>query len=198
MFRLSMVLTLTAGAVILAGCDSKPSSPPGKAESAETKASAPATGSDPLASALSAAPASIAKDAAVIVMNPDGTMKSLRAGTNGFTCMPDNSATPGPDPMCMDGNAMKWAEAWIGRKTPPMDNVGLMYMLTGGTDASNTDPYGTKPADGSDWVKTGPHVMVVGSESLNRQYPGGETPDTTKPYVMFGGSPYAHVMIPIG
>ena len=197
----SMILMMTASLVSLSACDKKEAAPAATADSTvdanatTTPAAAP---SDPVQNALAAAPASIGADAKVIAMNPDGTMKVLRDGNNGWTCMPDNSATPGPDPMCMDGNAMKWAEAWIGRKTPPMDNVGLMYMLTGGTDASNTDPYGTKPADGSDWVKTGPHVMVVGSESLNRQYPGGETPDTTKPYVMFGGSPYAHVMIPIG
>ena len=32
-------------------------------------------------------------------------MRTLRKGSNGFTCMPDNPVTPGPDPMCMDANA---------------------------------------------------------------------------------------------
>ena len=98
--------------------------------------------------------------------------------------------------MCMDANAMKWAEAWMTKKTPPADNVGLMYMLAGGSDASNIDPYGEKPADGK-WVETGPHVMVVGSDSLNKIYPATANPDTSKPYVMFGGTPYAHVMMPV-
>ena len=35
------------------------------------------------------------------------------------------------------------------------------------TDASNTDPYGQKPPEGKDWVKTGPHVMVVGGAPLD-------------------------------
>src|SRR5438132_12537648 len=38
-----------------------------------------------------------------------------------------------------------------------------MYMLAGGTDASNTDPYATKPPATNYWIKTGPHVMVVGA-----------------------------------
>ena len=96
----------------------------------------------------------------------------------------------------MHVNALKWAAAWMAHKDPPADNVGLMYMLSGGSDASNTDPWGEKPADGK-WVETGPHVMVVGSDSLNKLYPATASPDTSKPYVMFGGTPYAHMMIPV-
>ena len=167
------------------------------AESPAADSMAPAS-SDPIASAMSAAPKSIATDAMVIMANADGSMKTLREGKNGWTCMPDNPATPGHDPMCMDANAMKWAEAWMSHKDPPADNVGLMYMLVGGSDASNMDPWGTKPAEGQKWVETGPHVMVVGSGSLNSLYPSGPKPDTSKPYVMFGGTPYAHLMVPIG
>ena len=191
----SRFLVLLAATSALAACNPTPTAPAANNETtADTAKAAP---SDPIESALRALPAGLAKDAAVVAANPDGTMTMLRAGTNGFTCMGDNPNTPGQDPMCMDANAMKWAEAWIGHKPPPADNVGLMYMLAGGSDASNTDPYGTKPADGGKWVETGPHVMVVGAESLNKLYPSGGNPDTTKPYVMFGGTPYAHVMMPI-
>jgi hypothetical protein len=139
----------------------------------------------------------IASDASVITVDAAGKMTSLRKGTNGWTCMPDNPQTPGKDPMCMDANALKWAEAWMGHKPPPPNNVGLMYMLQGGSDASNVDPWGAKPADGK-WIETGPHVMIVGADSLNKLYPSDANPDTSKPYVMFGGTPYAHMMIPIG
>lgn len=192
------LLLLGGSALALSSCSQKPRESAEANARVATPAAAPAASSDPVKVALSAAPASIARDAAVMAPAPDGSMKQLRAGSNGFTCMPDNPETPGPDPMCADANAMKWAAAWIGHKPPPADNVGLMYMLAGGTDASNTDPYGKKPAPGADWVKTGPHVMVVGSPSLNKIYPAGDKPDTSKPYVMFGGTPYAHVMIPTG
>ena len=88
-------------------------------------------------SAESAAPAAVGGGATIVAMNADGTIRVLRSGSNGFTCMPDNPATPGPDPMCMDANAQRWVEAWVGHKPPPEDNVGLMYMLGGGTDASD-------------------------------------------------------------
>ena len=194
-----ITLAATASVLMLAACTEKPVADAAKTDTAaKANAAAPAHPSDPVESALAAAPASLASGAKVIAMGADKSMKVLREGKNGWTCMPDNLATPGPDPMCMDANAMKWAEAWIGHKPPPADNVGLSYMLAGGTDASNTDPYGLKPADGGKWIETGPHLMIVGSETLNKQYPGGDNPDTTQPYVMFGGTPYAHVMIPIG
>ena len=149
-------------------------------------------------SAMQAAPRKVSTGAAIVVMNADGTMRTLREGTNGFTCMPDNPATPGPDPMCMDKAAMEWAGAWIGHKEPPAGKVGFMYMLAGGTDASNTDPYATKPTAENHWVKTGPHVMIVGADaSFYEMYPKGSDPDTSVPYVMWAGTPYQHLMIPV-
>ena len=100
-------------------------------------------------------------------------MRTLREGTNGFWCMPDNPASPGPDPMCGDANAMEWAMAWIGKKEPPEGKVGFMYMLAGGTDGSNTDPYATEPAAGNNWVETGPHVMIVNAMDVMQGYPTG-------------------------
>src|SRR3970040_1624750 len=66
-----------------------------------------------IASAMSAAPAKVSKGATIVAMEADGKMRTLRKGTNGFTCMPDNPATPGPDPMCMDKNSMEWVGAWV-------------------------------------------------------------------------------------
>jgi hypothetical protein len=147
-------------------------------------------------SAMSAAPAAVAKSATIVAMGADGKMRTLRQGTNGFTCMPDSPTTPGPDPMCMDANALAWGMAWMQHKPPPQ-KVGVMYMLAGGTDASNTDPYATKPSVENHWVKTGPHVMVVGDPAMLSQYPASPDPDTTQPYVMWAGTPYAHLMMPV-
>ncbi len=149
-------------------------------------------------SAMSAAPPNLAKQATIVVMEADGTMRTLLNGTNGYTCMPDNPATPGPDPMCMDQNALEWAMAWIEHKIPPANKVGFMYMLAGGTDASNTDPYATKPEAGNHWIHTGPHVMVVGADAgFYGLYPKSPDPDTSQPYAMWAGTPYEHLMAPV-
>ena len=149
-------------------------------------------------SALSAAPRAVGARAAVVTMNADGSMRSLRAGSNGFTCMPDNPTTPGPDPMCMDAAALEWAHAWMSHKEPMVGKIGFMYMLAGGTDASNTDPYAQQPSANNHWVKTGPHVMIVGAEpAFYDMYPKDADPDTAVPYVMWAGTPYQHLMIPV-
>ena len=170
---------------------------------AETAKKQPAAAKAPsdaqlIASAQRAAPAKVSKDATIVAMDADGKMRTLRQGTNGFTCMADSPATPGPDPMCMDKNAFAWAGAWMAHKDPPQGKVGFMYMLEGGTDASNTDPFATKPSASNHWVKTGPHIMVVGADaSFYDSYPKSPDPDTSQPYVMWAGTPYQHLMAPV-
>ncbi|MDP9010650.1 MAG: hypothetical protein M3N91_18420 [Pseudomonadota bacterium] len=151
-----------------------------------------------IASAMKAAPKKVAEKATIVTPDPKGGMRTLRKGTNGFTCMPDNPETPGPDPMCWDKNAGEWLDAYLGHKTPPAGKVGLMYMVAGGTDASNTDPYAAKPTTANHWIKTGPHIMIVGADaSFYDTYPKSADPDTKSPYVMWAGTPYQHLMAPI-
>ena len=188
---------MLGGVLITASC-MKESDASKDANAARTEATSSSDAKDPVASAESAAPASIAHNASVVNVGTDGTMTTLRKGSNGWTCMPDSPATPGPDPMCFDQNASNWVAAWVGHKPPPPDTVGLMYMLEGGTDASNTDPYADGSKKDTRWVTTGPHVMVTGPRVKGLPgYATGAAPDTSKPYVMFGGTPYEHLMIPV-
>ncbi len=151
-----------------------------------------------IASAMAAAPPAIGKAATVVVMGADGKMRTVRTGTNPFTCMPDNPETPGPDAMCWDKNSDGWMQAYMAHGTPPAGKVGLMYMLAGGTDASNTDPYATKPTAKNHWIRTGPHIMLVGADdAFYAQYPKNADPDTTVPYVMWAGTPLHHLMAPV-
>jgi hypothetical protein len=192
-----MRMHYVAAALLAAGSGSVLITPARAAEPAKAPAKAAPTAAQMMASAMSAAPAKVGKDATLMSMGADGAMNTLRKGTNAFTCMPDNPETPGPDPMCMDANAMAWVHAYIGHQPPPAGKVGFMYMLAGGTDASNTDPYATKPDATNHWVKTGPHVMIVGADaSFYDGYPKNAEPDTSAPYVMWAGTPYQHLMAP--
>jgi len=172
-----------------------PSQPAAKPAAA---AKATPTDAELIASAESAAPPSVGKKATVVAMDADGKMRTVRKGTNNFTCMPDNPATPGPDPMCMDPAAMDWVHAYVSHTTPTPGKIGFMYMLAGGTDASNTDPYAAKPTATNHWIQTGPHVMIVGADpSFYDLYPKSADPDTSVPYVMWAGTPYQHLMAPV-
>ena len=151
-----------------------------------------------IGSAMRAAPPKVAEGATIVAVEPGGRMRTLREGRNGFTCMPDNPATPGPDPMCMDKAAMEWVNAWMARKPPVAGRIGFMYMLEGGTDASNTDPFAQRPIATNHWLNTGPNVMVVGADAaFYDQYPRSANPDTAQPYIMWPGTPWQHLMIPV-
>jgi hypothetical protein len=162
------------------------------------KAAKPKTDAELIASAMSAAPLSVAKDATIVAVGSDGKLRTLRQGQGAFTCVPDDPNTPGIDPMCLDRNGFEWLKALLAHEKPPEGKVWLAYMLKGGSDASNDDPFASEPTAGKKWVQTGPHVMIGGPgiTKMLDSYPT-TADDTRKPYVMFGGTPYEHIMMPV-
>ncbi len=158
---------------------------------------APARAADAkmIANARSAGPNEISRDATIVAMDGD-KLRVLFKGSGAFTCVPDDPGSPGNDPMCLDRNAMEWLNAWMEHRDAPKGKLGLVYMLQGGSDASNSDPFATTPPAGQKWVTTGPHVMVVGMAGSLGDLP--KTPDNPKkPFIMWGGSSYEHIMMPV-
>ena len=148
-----------------------------------------------IASAMSAAPKQVTAHATIAEIGANGKVATLRAGTNGWTCFPDDANTPTSDPICADKMWMQWFEAWMAKKPPMIKQVGIAYMLMGASDASNTDPFAMKPAAGSDWVVTPAHTMVIVPDPKQLDsYPSD--PKSGGPFVMFKGTPYAHLMVP--
>ncbi|HKF02136.1 MAG TPA: hypothetical protein VKB49_07465 [Candidatus Sulfotelmatobacter sp.] len=144
-----------------------------------------------IAQALSAAPKSIAKGAAVVRMDESGKMATLRAGKNGFSCMVVSG-----NKMCADANSMAFFDAWMKHQAPP-EKLGLTYMLAGDDGASNTDPYATAKSADNHWVVTGPHVMIVGPAAKSLGLASAADADSSSPYMMWAGTPYEHAMIPV-
>jgi len=66
---------------------------------------------DLIASAVAGGPAAVTADAVVYGFAADGSMTTLREGSNGWWCLPDDPSTPTHDPMCGDENAMDWLMA---------------------------------------------------------------------------------------
>jgi len=145
-----------------------------------------------IARAVSAAPAAVSGKATV--MDSDGTM--LRKGSNGWTCMPD--MMPGDKaPMCNDALWVKLLKA-VGDKAPFKANgIGISYMLQGdvGAGVSNSDPYHPDPKNAEDYTETGPHLMIVVPKDMLKGIT--DDPSTGGPYVMWGDTPYAHIMVPV-
>jgi hypothetical protein len=153
---------------------------------------------DYMRQALAAGPEAVARNASVARPNHDGTMRVLRGGTNGFTCL-----IMGTDRMCADRNAMQFIHAIMSHQ-PPLNQLGIAYMLggdagpsgeTGG--ASNVDPAATGKTPNNHWVITGPHIMLFGPPSKTLGYTEATDPDSTLPYMMWANTPYEHAMVPV-
>jgi hypothetical protein len=145
-----------------------------------------------IARAMQAAPESISKSATIV--EADGTV--LRSGSNGWHCHP--TAGPGSDhPMCNDGVWMRFMTA-IGDKVDfKTDRLGISYMLAGDDAVNNADPFDTKPDPGEVWVQEGPHLMVLVPDA--KMLEGlSDDPKSGGPYVMWKGTTYAHIMVPVG
>ena len=69
-------------------------------------------------------------------------------------------------------------------------------MLAGDEGASNIDPFASGPTQDNEWVVEGPHMMLIAPDlsmlaGMTRDFSLGG------PYVMWDGTPYAHVMVPV-
>ena len=153
---------------------------------------------DKIANALKAAPEEITRNAAVKDWpSKEGEgLTSLRDGTNGWTCLPDDPATPGNDPMCADSTFFGAMVAFFSGQTSKPTRVGYAYMLTSDAEGSNTDPMAEHASPTNQWHHVGAHVMVLYPDA--KLLEGVPTkPSAFGPYVMFPGTPIAHVMLPV-
>lgn len=143
--------------------------------------------------ATSAGPADITKDATIAVMNDDMKgMRELRKGTNNWVCM-----AMGTDSMCIDKEWQSWAQAWLSHTKPTaVKGIGVAYMLAGDHGASNTDPYAMEEKPDNNWIVSPAHVMILSPDTkLLDSLP--TDPHTGGPWVMWKGTDYAHIMVPV-
>jgi hypothetical protein len=140
-----------------------------------------------------AAPDEVVKSATIMNMTADGRMKTIQTGSGVWTCMEANGV-----PMCADQAGMAWAKAKKA-KGPEPQKLGFIYMLKGDNGVSNTDPFATEQTTDNYWIKTGPHVMIVGAEAkgMMQAYPRGPKGDLEKPYVMWPGTAFEHLMLQV-
>jgi hypothetical protein len=155
-----------------------------------------------IANAMSAAPAAIAKNATIMDWpeKEGGQPRELRKGTNDWVCFPNSPSEFGSaskeDPMCLDKQWQAWGEAWMSKAQPKVTGTGIGYMLKGDKGASNTDPFATGPTATNEWVVAPPHIMVLYADL--KMLDGFPTdPKSGGPWVMWKGTPYAHLMVPV-
>lgn len=143
--------------------------------------------------ARSAAPSMVSADATVMYRG-----EVLAEGSNGWVCLPETMPDDG-SPMCNDAVWMEMMQA-VGTKAPyEASQMGFSYMLQGDGEkggVSNSDPYHADHMNADDFIREGPHLMLIVPGDLADSIT--DNPDAGGPYVMWKGTPYAHIMVPIG
>ena len=197
------ILSLTAGVLLAAAplLAQQPATPAPAAK--KPMMAAPKTGmtdAQKIAGAERAAPRSISAHATIVEMGAtmDAPMKELRKGTNDWVCITSmtNAANGKSDPMCMDKSWQDWAQAYMAHRPPNVSGSGVAYMLMGDLGASNTDPYAEKETADNHWVVSPAHIMMLYADP--KALDGyTDDPHSGGPWVMWKGTPYAHLMVPV-
>ena len=145
-----------------------------------------------IAHSESAAPGYISREATIMLS--DGTV--LREGSNGWTCLPDTMSGDGA-PICNDATWMELLGAVGSKSDFKASRIGISYMLQGdrGAGVSNSDPYHPDHKNANDHVETGPHLMIVVPPELMEGI--SDDPSMGGPWIMWGDTPYAHIMVPL-
>ncbi len=142
-----------------------------------------------IASAESAGPASVTANATIKAA--DGTV--LREGSNSYTCYPQQETI---GPMCNEPIWDALISAMLNKEKFEPKRFSVSYMLAGEGTAigvSNSDPYATDPKEADDWVKEGPHLMIIVPDRAMLKDLSRDPNDPV--YVMWGDTPYAHIMV---
>ncbi|MEO2084919.1 MAG: hypothetical protein ABGW65_05280 [Marinoscillum sp.] len=207
------ILLLTCTLLFIISCNvetgsSEGSSAPVNAVNESGEPSGPHTSSEWQIWAYSTtAPDYIANEATIVDVN----MNVLREGTNGWTCLPANprgmsdseNGWKNPHeamPACVDGQSMLWMQGYMSGTKPgeKMTTDGFAWMLHGDMGEDNSTPMVLNEEDSKPghWIESGPHLMRMPKDPSSLD---GITSDFNSgaPYVMFAGTDYAHLMIPV-
>ena len=114
-----------------------------------------------IARAMLSGPREINKDAIVAEMASDGTLIILRQGTNDWVCFPGDENEIGNIPMCADPMGLQWMMDIRAKKPKPTNTApGLIYMLCGATQHSNTRSVRQNKSSYPDWSSLDDHLAL--------------------------------------
>jgi hypothetical protein len=129
-----------------------------------------------IASAMQAGPKFVTQNATVVdwPSSPGGEFRVLRAGPNGWTCLPGLPGSAHDEPGCFDQVFLLFIKDSIAGRTPNVQRVGISYMYGGFWVPNKSHGMGS-----DDEFHVGPHIMIIGldqkiMQTLNHDGSNGE------------------------
>jgi hypothetical protein len=129
-----------------------------------------------MVSAMQAGPKFVTQNATVLdwPSSPGGEFRVLRAGTNGWTCLPGRPNAAHEEPGCFDQAFLQFIKDSVAGRTPNVLSVGISYMYGGFWVPNKSQAMGS----GNEF-HVGPHIMIIGLDqkimkTLNHDGSNGE------------------------
>ena len=136
----------------------------------------PKSDAEKIASAVQAGPKFVTQNATVLdyPTSPGGEYRVLRAGTNGWTCLPGFPQGPHDEPGCFDQVFLQFIKDSMAGRTPDVQRIGISYMYGGKWVPNKLHAMGS----GAEF-HVGPHIMIIGldqktMQTLNQDASNGE------------------------
>jgi hypothetical protein len=119
-----------------------------------------------IASALEAGPEFVTRKATVLdyPTSPSGEFRVLRAGTNGWTCLPGLPEGAHEESGCFDQVFLQFIKDSIASRTPDVQSIGISYMYGGKWVPNESHAMGS----GKEF-HVGPHIMIIGLDQKMMQ-----------------------------
>src|ERR1700676_1286959 len=143
----------------------------------------PKSDAEKIASALQAGPKFVTQNATVLdyPTSPGSEFRILRAGTNGWTCLPGLPQGAHDEPGCFDQAFLQFVKDSTAGRTPNVQNVGISYMYGGKWVPNSSHALGS-----SKEFHVGPHIMIIGLDqktmrTLNLDASNGEPYVNSRP-----------------
>jgi hypothetical protein len=150
-----------------------------------------------IARAIAAGPRHVTDSARIVGIDALGKRIVLREGSNGFTCQPGNPNVLGRPASCSNEAARQWSADLAAHNSKPTNaEPGIIYMLAAATErnvSSPSDKTNSPITIGPQWIIIWPFDQKTSGLS--------KTPKDTGAYIMWAGTPYAHLHImgnPVG
>ncbi len=197
------IVRLAMVALIAMGCSEAQSAVRDAQDQAQTAPAttveAPVTDADKIADASRAAPTELVAAATFLDWPSEagGDFRVLREGTNGWICIPDYPGDPYDEPHCLDEEWLDFIKAYMAGTAPATERIGLAYMLNSRWAASNNDVAASERTADNQWHEGGSHLMLIVPDPAMLDWFTTEPTPEGGAYVMWAGTEYAHLMIPI-
>ena len=156
-----------------------------------------------IAAYSTAAPSFIGDAATILDANGD----VLRQGSNEWYCRSGNPRSEPESgwasaheamPLCMDSVGLSWLTQYMSGQPPVIERDVYIWMLHGDVGEDNTTPMVLNEADSDpqNWIESGAHLMLMPKDPSSLSEFSSDF-NEGGPYVMFQGTPDAHLMIPV-